>query len=235
MPRWGHTFNHPVASSMEEILNMISCLLKGLIYLHDNRIAHGDISSGNILVNHFGCINCEFDSDTRKSLRWHGRLAYALFDFDLSTKFPSSWSDEQCRLPAERSWQGTPGFVPPDTWQGEFDFDPFALDVGALGILLSAKQALRFLEDEVYPRTTPEQLRIQPEPLLFLPKRGRWDDLDPAFVKEWEAYREPPVSLSTRVLRFVCENIWVLHTIQFLRKKFHLIRQAIRKSKLFAP
>ncbi|KAG6807496.1 hypothetical protein H0H93_001543, partial [Arthromyces matolae] len=33
------------------------------------------------------------------------------------------------------SWNGTPGYTPLDTCQGEFDFDPFAWDVGSMGLV----------------------------------------------------------------------------------------------------
>ncbi|KAG6825788.1 hypothetical protein H0H92_002441, partial [Tricholoma furcatifolium] len=234
-----------------------------------------DISSGNVLINHFGRFDCDRKNHFRTCVRQQGRSTYALFDFDLSTKFPSSWSDQECRLPYLRSRQGTPGFVPPDTWQGEFDFNPFAFDVGALGMLLSsiydvyallpfvyrkallihvpaqhlvihvpmlaplfdkmltrdiprrftAQQALDFLENEVYPRTTPTQLKIEPEPRT-VSTPDRWAGLDPAFLKEWERYREPPMPLTTRFLRVICDYDWVYSTIAFFRKTVHLIRRA---------
>ncbi|KAG6842796.1 hypothetical protein H0H93_003367, partial [Arthromyces matolae] len=96
-----------------------------------------DISYSNILVNQFGRDSIDYRNPDRLYFKEQNLLTYALHDFDLATKFPPSWSDQQCRLPYYKSWHGTPGFVPPDTWQGEFDFDPFARDVGSLCLVFT--------------------------------------------------------------------------------------------------
>ncbi|KAG6835654.1 hypothetical protein H0H93_016095 [Arthromyces matolae] len=206
-----------------------------------------DISRGNVLVNHFGRDQCDRQNPTRRHLRHQKQLTYALFDFELSTKFPSSWSDKQCRLPYQRSWDGTPGFVPPDTWQGEFDFDPFAWDVGAMGLVLAdrfqhltihvpllaplfdkmltrdvprrftAQQSLDFFDTVVYPGTSQEQLDLGVEEPPREPI-DRWTGLDPEFLERWSSYRERPLPLTTQILRFICEYPWILHTIAFIRK-----------------
>ena len=62
------------------------------------------------------------------------KLRYAIFDFNLSILMPSHTSIERCRLPHQETWYGAYG-QPPDVLQGEYDYNPFALDVGTLGIM----------------------------------------------------------------------------------------------------
>ncbi|KAF8056601.1 hypothetical protein FPV67DRAFT_643674 [Lyophyllum atratum] len=235
---------------------MVRCHAEGLTFLHKHKIAHGDISHGNVLINHFARASWDHENPFRIRLRSEGHLTYALFDFDLSTKFPESCSLEECRLPYRKSWQGTPGCVPLDTCQGEFDFDPFAWDVGALGLLLcmeyghmipdvpmlapfldsivtrnvaqrfTAAQALQFLEDEVYPRTPRGQLQVRFRPRAF-DSRDRWAGLDANFCEQWAAYREPPLPRSTKLIRLMCRYRWVLCTVAWVRRSIHLTRETI--------
>ncbi|RDB18661.1 hypothetical protein Hypma_014694 [Hypsizygus marmoreus] len=137
MPRWGDCLDRPEPSTVEEIFKLIHCLLKGLNFLHKNRIAHGDITLGNALVSHFGKYNSwDHQNGLRKKLRSMDFLTYAWMDFDVSTIFPQRYSPKDCRLPSTKSWQGKPSAFVPDTWQGEHDFDPFAYDVCSLGATL---------------------------------------------------------------------------------------------------
>ena len=50
---------------------------------------------------------------------------------------PADTDRTQCRLSYKLSWDGT-GYQPHDTMQGEFDYNPFAYDVGTLGSVLCA-------------------------------------------------------------------------------------------------
>ncbi|KAF9011291.1 hypothetical protein BDQ17DRAFT_1420683 [Cyathus striatus] len=128
--------------------------------------------------------NCEKVRDALDLM--HHMLKVGLYSyFGVSIKFPEDYTPEQCRLPYWESWLGT-DFMP-DTWQGEFDFDPFAYDVGIMGrmfaesfqqltplapmlaplldkmisrnvrSLFTASQALQFFED-MYTELTEEQL-----------------------------------------------------------------------------
>ena len=93
-----------------------------------------DIKASNIVVNHFGAFhNIEFN-DLRRTLRRDGHLAYAIIDFDISIVFPPNVTREECRLPSNLSFDGGLN-QPHDTRQGELDYDPFAFDVGCLGVL----------------------------------------------------------------------------------------------------
>ncbi|KAG6834663.1 hypothetical protein H0H93_008216, partial [Arthromyces matolae] len=244
--RWGVSPFRPHGPTIKQVLECIRDLLK-------------DISRGNMLVNHFGRYRSDHLNPARRYMRQQNQLTYALFDFELSTKFPLSWSDEKCRLPYYRSFQGTPGCVPPDTFQGEFDFDPFARDVGSMGLVLAhefehltihapllapfldkmltrdvprrftAQQSLDFLENVVYPGTSQEQLDlgVDARPSVRI---DRWAGLDPDFLEKWAEYHEPPLPLTIRILRFICEYPWVNRTIAFLRKNMYRFRQALLKS-----
>ncbi|KAF8067477.1 other/AgaK1 protein kinase [Lyophyllum atratum] len=210
MPRWGDDPDRPIAQSMREILRFIHCLLKGLNFLHEHRIVHMDIKLGNILVNHFGRQSDDDTNMLRQSLRSQNRLTYALFDFDCSTMFPQSYTLEECRLPYQRSWRTLYLQVPSDTSHGEPDFDPFAFDVGMLGVMFchrfqhltpkvpmlaplfdrmitrnipqrfTAAEAFLFFEEQVYPQTTESQLEEDPVTLRD-DKFRRFD-----FYNRWE-------------------------------------------------
>jgi len=85
-----------------------------------------------VLVNHFGT-DCSIEyNEVRSELRSEGKLIYALFDFDISIIAPPDAKKGEYRLPYRMSWWGS-GNQPRDTAQGEFDYDPFAFDVGMLG------------------------------------------------------------------------------------------------------
>lgn len=70
----------------------------------------------------------------RGPLRSAGHLIYALLDFDISIQFPLNSTAADMRLPSSLSRWGSYN-QPSDTAQGELDYDPFAFDVGCLGVL----------------------------------------------------------------------------------------------------
>ncbi|KAG5720190.1 hypothetical protein E4T56_gene3219 [Termitomyces sp. T112] len=190
MPRWGVHPLSPGCGSLKEVFHVIHCLLKGLTYLHKHRIAHGDIKADNILIDHVNVDTYDICNSYRQSLRLQGRVTYAFYDFDCSTMFPPSMPLEECRLPSQVSYNTLYHQVPGDTLQGEIDFNPFAFDVGMLGVMFcqefqhmtnivpmlaplfdrmttrdiprrfKASEALRFFEEHVIPLT--------PQPVLSL-------------------------------------------------------------------
>ncbi|KAH0585955.1 hypothetical protein H2248_007241 [Termitomyces sp. 'cryptogamus'] len=204
-PRWGMIPLGPPLQSVHEVFHFMHCLLKGLTFLHEHRIAHGDIKTSNILVNH---VDRDFLDDAnrfRRLLRSQSKLTYAFCDFDGSTMFSPSMSLDECRLPSHVSFDTLPDQAPADTSQGEFDFNPFAFDVGMLGVLFcqefqyltptvpmlaplldrmttryierrfKASEALQFYEEEVLPRTPKNILSS------WLPQRtatGSYDTFD---------------------------------------------------------
>lgn len=60
------------------------------------------------------------------------RIQYALIDYNLSIMSGQDASEQECRLPADTAWVSALAF-PPDVLRGQYDYDPFAYDVGCLG------------------------------------------------------------------------------------------------------
>lgn len=95
------------------------------------------------MVNHFGDDLDLWDNKVRIDLRSRESFSYVIFDFDNSIKLPSALARTQCRLPYQESW-GTFNDIA-DTHQGEYDFNPFVLDVGALGVALDRSFQVRYM------------------------------------------------------------------------------------------
>ncbi|KAG6849042.1 hypothetical protein H0H93_011841 [Arthromyces matolae] len=123
MPRWGIHPLSPRFDNPQEVLQFIHCLLK-------------DLKVDNVLINLFSGYVSDHAGSGRAPLRSQGKLTYALFDFSLSTMFPSSASLMECRLPSALSFRNYPSQRPSDTIQGELDYNPFIFDVGMLGKFL---------------------------------------------------------------------------------------------------
>ncbi|KAH9480222.1 hypothetical protein JR316_0006820 [Psilocybe cubensis] len=137
MPRWGIYPLHPWPQTLRDLLMLMHSQLRALNFLHKHNIAHRDINEGNFLVNH--CVHDDdaLQSTVRKELRSQNHLLYAIFDFDHSVKLPPGVDRSQFRLPYKKSW-GSINVIS-DTAQGEYDFNPFIFDVGALGVLFCYK------------------------------------------------------------------------------------------------
>ncbi|KAF8869760.1 kinase-like domain-containing protein [Gymnopilus junonius] len=135
MPRWGTGIHLPWINNARHVLDIIHSMLKGLAFLHAHNISHGDLNLDNILVNHFSDYDDMLhENRVRADLRSKQMLSYAVFDFDFSIMLPPETDKTKYRLPYKRSW-GTFNYTN-DTTQGEFDFNPFVLDIGALGVRL---------------------------------------------------------------------------------------------------
>jgi hypothetical protein len=105
-----------------------------------------DLSERNILVNYFGDSTWPSqDDDLRDVFLSNDKALYAIFDYNLSSIFPPGTSPRERRLPFEMSFIGLAMNRPYDTAQGEFDYDPFAWDVGCLGIQLRNRFQVCFL------------------------------------------------------------------------------------------
>ncbi|KAH6905077.1 other/AgaK1 protein kinase [Coprinopsis sp. MPI-PUGE-AT-0042] len=136
MPRWGGNAFLPRPQTLQEAIDFMEATLKGLAFLHRNRIAHRDMATDNILVNHFSCAWCDSRSTERAGLRKAGRLAYAVMDFDLSIVVSEGEDPSHFRLLYRFAYDGKYP-QPLDVDQGEYDYDPFAYDVGTLGANLA--------------------------------------------------------------------------------------------------
>ncbi|KAF7760335.1 hypothetical protein Agabi119p4_11011 [Agaricus bisporus var. burnettii] len=136
MPRWGSVVYFPKRGPIRSVICIMHSLLKALAFLHENNILHRDIKPDNVLVSHFADDATTYmDDSVRKRLQWSNDLIYCLFDFDISIMLPADTNRAQCRLSYKLAWDGS-GYQPDDTMQGEFDYNPFAYDVGMLGRVL---------------------------------------------------------------------------------------------------
>ena len=90
-----------------------------------------------MLVNHVPSFINSFWSVEKtlnqRQLRAAGLLTYCLFDFDLSLMLPSGKPLSDYRLPIDEAFPGV-FYKPHGVEQGQVDFNPFAFDVGCLGI-----------------------------------------------------------------------------------------------------
>ncbi len=93
-----------------------------------------DIDDHNIMTNFYSVVwyGAQFATPLRDHRR-DPRTQYALIDFNLSMIFDEDASELDCRLPAEAALVSATPFQPSDLWLGEYDYDPFAYDVGCLG------------------------------------------------------------------------------------------------------
>jgi hypothetical protein len=99
----------------------------------DTQSTFQDLCFANSLVNHFSGPSFAEPMSFRATLRRQDQLSYALMDFDISMFLPPSVNRATFRLPYKESLLGQ-GPHPYDTAQGERDYDPFAFDVGTLGV-----------------------------------------------------------------------------------------------------
>jgi hypothetical protein len=103
-----------------------------------------DVAVHNTLVNFFSD-----DTWPGRFSRQHiefGRVSqvlYTIFDFDVAVIFPQDAPTHERRLPWYKSLEGT-WHRPYDTAHGELDYDPFAWDVGSLGILFCERFQVLF-------------------------------------------------------------------------------------------
>jgi len=67
-----------------------------------------------------------------------------MIDFDISIMFPTTSTTVKHRLPSNLAWDGGYNQLH-DTWKGEVDYDPFAYDVGCLGILFCDEFQVRLI------------------------------------------------------------------------------------------
>ncbi|KAF7760600.1 hypothetical protein Agabi119p4_11276 [Agaricus bisporus var. burnettii] len=136
MPRWSNVVEFPRRGPIRHVIRIMHSLLRALAFLHENNILHRDIKPENALVSHFADDGATYrDHSVRKRLQWSNDLIHCLFDFDISMMLPADTDRVRCRLSYRLAWDGS-GYQPDDTMQGEFDYNPFAYDVGMLGRVL---------------------------------------------------------------------------------------------------
>ncbi|KAF9000487.1 hypothetical protein BDQ17DRAFT_1427171 [Cyathus striatus] len=134
-PRWQEVSPKLHLQTLRNALNLMHSMLKGVKFLHDRRIFHHDVKLANMVLNF--CSNDQLNLATNPlyiSVQEYGRLQYAMIDYDISVIFPEN--QVKYRLPYNESFAGS--FFISDTAQGEFEYDPFAFEVGALGATFSS-------------------------------------------------------------------------------------------------
>jgi serine/threonine protein kinase len=101
-----------------------------------------DITPNIFVINEFSEHPFEYATDAAEWRAYFSsrdvpdtsRTRFAIIDFGFSYRFPEGTPAQQRRLlSAKHGWTGSPWYHPPDIEQGEYDFDPFAMDVGSLG------------------------------------------------------------------------------------------------------
>ena len=95
-----------------------------------------DMKLENMLTDYCrddGCLT--FGDKTRSALRAQGKLRYAIIDYNVSFMVPPEIKHEEYTLPYFKAWIGTWIYQPYDNQQGEHEYNPFAYDVGALGMM----------------------------------------------------------------------------------------------------
>ncbi|KAH8092613.1 kinase-like domain-containing protein [Cristinia sonorae] len=135
MPRWSDTNLDRLCSDDKDILRLIHGLLKALVFLHQRRIVHRDIKIGNTLVNYFTGSPAPVVFPLPPLVEGHTHiLEHAIMDFNISFIAPPTADVRTYRRSYRLAWAGTPP-QPNDIWQGEFEYNPFAFDVGCMGVM----------------------------------------------------------------------------------------------------
>ncbi|KAF4610841.1 hypothetical protein D9613_007183 [Agrocybe pediades] len=137
MPRWGSFIMSPPPATVGQMLQMMRDMLKGLAFLHEHNIIHGDISTSNFMIDDF--------RDDLHTANWHlrfrrrreGCARYAIYDFDLSRKVPQEINRREYWVWTEPKYTWGTFNVTKDYAQGELEYNPFITDVGSLGVLFS--------------------------------------------------------------------------------------------------
>ncbi|KAF8581183.1 hypothetical protein K439DRAFT_1619251 [Ramaria rubella] len=108
-------------------------LTKGLSYMHDHIIAFRDVSCNNILWNYGG----DYAPRTGQPFQSLFDARYAYIDFGQSTQFPRGTPLEMRKV---KGTVRTKEFSPPELSDTE-EYDPFAVDVFALGRFMQLELA----------------------------------------------------------------------------------------------
>ncbi|KAF9560143.1 hypothetical protein CPC08DRAFT_690409 [Agrocybe pediades] len=255
MPRWGCGIISPKHRTIKQVLQVMHDALKGLAFLHQHNIIHGDIKVDNFLEDDF---RDSFDSpDTRLRVRRRaaGLTRYAIFDFDRSRKIPQEIDRRNYWVSVQSQYAWGTFNVTMDYAQGELEYNPFITEVGSLGAMFSqsfqhviphlpdlapfidmltthklhqrftASEALEFFEN-FYADLSEEELAKElnvwndvPHPQPYY-DCDRWASVPPHLARKWAIYREPPLSLRTRLLRKLFQHKWLYYPKVILVRQF---------------
>lgn len=131
---WSPYWSSPPVTTWAEFADFMHQVLEGLAYFHEHRIAHLDISDGNILSGPLSAFDSTSDPKPPRS--------FAFIDFELSIIYPPSHPG-----PFEVIGDVATHVAP--EMSAEIGYDPFKADVWQMGTLL--KRAAKEREFEMTP------------------------------------------------------------------------------------
>ncbi|KAL7281812.1 hypothetical protein ACG7TL_005135 [Trametes sanguinea] len=246
-PMWGSECNLLEIETVRDVLTFMRCTLTGLTFLHDKRIVHRDIHETNIATSWY-CYSADSNhfSQSLRERRRADSVTYALYDFDCALQLPPGTSLKDCRRPPMETTIGKPDYHPPDTWQGEVDYNPFAFDVACLGNLFNvvtnvpflallyakmatfsaherftAAEALQFLreiEKGLTSDTLDSSVILKCQRVHDLSDQPElyWSRLSPELQRQWTSYRPTTPLWVDRLLRRISETASGWKFVMFL-------------------
>ncbi|KAG5640396.1 hypothetical protein DXG03_008805, partial [Asterophora parasitica] len=130
------TYDEPEFGAVGEVVDFVTQMLEGMQFMHDQLVAHGDLTTQNIMMDarpilpsgwHFVAHHCKPDGVTPISplARIDYPVRYFIIDFDCSVRL----SPGQPRL--IRNFGGRDG--DPPEYKSREPYDPFKIDVFTLG------------------------------------------------------------------------------------------------------
>ncbi|TFK33525.1 hypothetical protein BDQ12DRAFT_715773 [Crucibulum laeve] len=137
MPRWNEAFHHCDFHNVREIMHFMECLLEGVDFLHEHRIAHCDLLEPNTGVNVLAPMHILY----LKGICDPAVAKYAIYDFGQSVIYPYNTVLEDVTVTKFLHFdlRGCP--TPPGP------HNPFHFDVLCLGVMLQNR--VRHIEDIV--------------------------------------------------------------------------------------
>ncbi|EPQ54762.1 hypothetical protein GLOTRDRAFT_130116 [Gloeophyllum trabeum ATCC 11539] len=153
-PYWGRCWDWPSPDSVTARFKIVFQLLEGLVFMHENRVGHGDIHRENILWNHSDCRGWTTgEHDPPPGYLFHStfdfRMAY--IDFGCSTLLEPG----QSRMVPSNSRPPSDFAAPEQTAEGD-SYDVFAADVYNLGKVLQWELEEALKHDDPVARETVE-------------------------------------------------------------------------------
>ncbi|KAG2004777.1 other/AgaK1 protein kinase, variant 2 [Coprinopsis cinerea AmutBmut pab1-1] len=139
-PRWGPIMvGAPPFTKVEQVLSMVEQYFEGLAFLHEHRIAHRDITSGNMVMNvlYYLYRNRDTFEDPTES----STVRYAFIDFEASAILPLETDIEKVEMTRDMRTGARNARLK----RGESN--PFKDDVAILGNILQRWN--RVIEDVV--------------------------------------------------------------------------------------
>lgn len=96
----------------------------------------------------------------------------------------------------------------------------------------TAAEALEFF-DELYKELTEEQFQsmnyqVEKKYCQVYNEFDRWKLVPDDFALRWAPYREPPISHTTKLLRWICSKKYLWHVVPWIRWFFFKLTHPVR-------